>query len=99
MQYLASWLSGNGAAAIFNLMEDAATAEIARAQIWFWINRRGTLDDGRKITRELYLQLRDEEAGKLPEAHLAESKSLLDGLVLHEEFPDFLTLGAYEKLD
>ena len=65
LQYLNSWLRGNGAAAINNLMEDAATAEISRAQLWQWINAGATLDDGRPITGALYEQVRDEELGKL----------------------------------
>ena len=100
LQYLSSWLAGNGAVAIFNLMEDAATAEISRAELWFWVHRRGTLDDGRRVTAELYRELRDDEVNKLPaETHLAQAISLLDGLVLPETFVDFLTLPAYRLLD
>ncbi|HKA87369.1 MAG TPA: malate synthase A [Haliangiales bacterium] len=103
LQYIAAWLGGNGAVAIFNLMEDAATAEIARGQLWFWVHRRGTLDDGRRITADLYRQIRDEEARKLAglpaEAHLPRAIALLDGLVLPDAFVDFLTLPAYEELD
>ena len=81
-------------------MEDAATAEIARAELWFWIHRRGTLDDGRRVTAELYRELRDDEVNKLSaETHLAQAISLLDGLVLPEAFVDFLTLPAYHLLD
>ncbi|MFX4721716.1 malate synthase A, partial [Acinetobacter baumannii] len=54
LQYLNQWLLGNGAAAIFNLMEDAATAEISRAQLWQWVHRQATLEDGRPVTPELY---------------------------------------------
>ena len=92
LQYLASWLGGNGAAAIFNLMEDAATAEISRAQLWLWL-RNGAL------TRERYEALRDEEQAKLSHPHLAEARAQLDELVLGAGFPDFLTLAAYEKLE
>jgi malate synthase len=102
LQYLASWLAGNGAAAIFNLMEDAATAEISRAQLWFWLHHGGVLDDGRPVTQALYRELRDDELGKLtalPTApHLPAAQKLLDGLVEGKGFAEFLTLGAYEQL-
>src|SRR4029077_19263025 len=61
LQYLDSWLQGQGAAAIRNLMEDAATAEISRAQLWQWIHHDATLEDGRKVTPDLYHDLRDQE--------------------------------------
>lgn len=62
IQYIASWLSGRGAAPINNLMEDAATAEISRAQVWQWIRHpKGILEDGRKITEELFHQIKEEE--------------------------------------
>src|SRR5712672_868502 len=65
LQYVNSWLMGNGAASIFNLMEDAATAEISRAQLWQWIKNKAKLDDGRTATGDLYRKVRDEELGKL----------------------------------
>jgi malate synthase len=99
LQYLASWLSGNGAAAIFNLMEDAATAEISRAQLWQWVQNGAKLADGRQIDRALYEKLRDDELGKLQAvSHLKEARKILDDLVLGE-FVDFLTLPAYELLE
>jgi malate synthase len=99
LQYLASWLSGNGAAAIFNLMEDAATAEISRAQLWQWVQNGAKLADGRQIDRSLYEKLRDDELGKLQAvSHLKEARKILDDLVLGE-FVDFLTLPAYELLE
>ncbi len=99
VQYLASWLSGNGAAAIFNMMEDAATAEISRAQLWQWVQNNAKLDDGRPIDRKLYEQLRDSEMGKLSEVpHADAARKILDGLVLGE-FVEFLTLPAYEQLE
>ena len=66
LQYLASWLAGNGAAAINNLMEDAATAEISRSQLWQWRVHAAALDDGRPMTAELYTTIRDEELGRAP---------------------------------
>jgi malate synthase len=102
LQYINAWLSGNGAAAINNLMEDAATAEISRSQIWQWIRHGATLADGRVVTRELYMKIRDEELHKLggPGAeHYEESAELLDKLILTDEFIEFLTLIAYDYLD
>jgi malate synthase len=102
LQYLSAWLGGNGAVAIFNLMEDAATAEISRAQLWFWVHHGGTLDDGRPITAALYREIRDDEAAKLADlpaaAHLPAAIALLDDLVEHDGFADFLTLPAYQQL-
>jgi malate synthase len=100
--YLDSWLRGNGAAAIDNLMEDAATAEIARSLLWLWRARRATLDDGRIVDDALYRQLRDEELARLGgagEGRLGEAAEVLDGLVLTDNPPDFLTLPAYSRLD
>jgi malate synthase len=99
IQYLASWLSGNGAAAIFNLMEDAATAEISRAQLWQWVQNGAKLDDGRQIDRNLYEKLRDDEMGKLKGVSQVDAaRKILDDLVLGE-FVEFLTLPAYELLE
>ncbi len=101
LQYVDSWLNGNGAAAINNLMEDAATAEISRSQIWQWMHHGAKLDDGRAITSELYVQVRAEELEKLGGAAVSrygESAELLDRLCLNDEFIDFLTAPAYELL-
>ncbi len=101
LQYINSWLLGNGAAAINNLMEDAATAEISRAQLWQQITNGARLEDGRTITRAFYEQLRDEELGRLggeSEGRYAEARAILDRLV-EGPFVDFLTLTAYEKLE
>jgi malate synthase len=69
LHYLEEWLGGNGAVAINNLMEDAATAEIARSQLWQWMNReRAGLDDGRKVTKDLYCALMEEEMQKIRKA-------------------------------
>lgn len=96
IQYVQAWLNGLGAVAIFNLMEDAATAEISRAQLWQWIKSSASLDDGRKITPALYQQFASEEIKKLPEnQNYDEAKKLLDSVVLSETFPDFLTTAAY----
>ena len=102
LQYLDSWLSGNGAAAINNLMEDAATAEISRSQLWQWRTTGTALDDGRPLTNERYRSIRDEERAALGgggERRLDEAAELLDGLVLTDAFEEFLTLPAYDRLE
>ena len=102
LQYLASWLAGNGAAAINNLMEDAATAEISRSQLWQWRVRGTTLDDGRPMSAEIYTTIRDEEVTRvrsaMPDFRWTDAASLLDDLVLSDDFAEFLTLGAYRLL-
>ena len=100
LQYLASWLAGVGAAGINNLMEDAATAEISRAQLWQWIRNKTVLADGRTMTTSVYAAVRDEERKKLSTVpHLDAAAQLLDGLVLAAEFTEFLTIPAYGELD
>jgi malate synthase len=102
LQYLASWLAGNGAAAINNLMEDAATAEISRSQLWQWRVHSVTLDDGGPMTAERYTTIRDDELARLqasaPDYRWADASALLDELVLSDDFVDFLTLPAYRLL-
>lgn len=106
--YIESWLSGNGAAALYNLMEDAATAEISRAQVWQWLhNQEVLLDDGRKITRELFQQLIKDELEKIRnyvgEARYQNGRfelatRLFEELSTSDDFADFLTIGAYQYL-
>jgi malate synthase len=105
LQYLDAWLRGSGAVAINNLMEDAATAEISRAQLWQWL-RHGAETDAGPLTRERYQVIAGEELAKLVEARgaenagrLGDAAGLLDELVLAEEFVEFLTLPAYPLLD
>jgi len=105
LQYIGSWLSGNGCVPINHLMEDAATAEISRSQIWQWIrNPQGRLDDGRKVTLELFRELLAEELRKIegrPGAsafRYEEAAWLLDRLVSSDEFIEFLTEPAYEMV-
>jgi len=101
IQYLASWLSGNGCVPIFNLMEDAATAEIARSQIWQWIHHdKGTLSDGRAVTISLFEQLLAEEMEKLPKTGMPYDKAakMVTDLVSSKEFTEFLTLPGYEQI-
>ena len=100
LQYLSAWLTGTGAVAIFNLMEDAATAEICRALLWLWgHNPNAKLSDGRSIDKKLYKQFAEEESAKLPaSASMTAARELLDQLVLTEQFPEFLTSIAYDQL-
>jgi malate synthase len=108
LQYMASWLTGNGCVPIHNLMEDAATAEIARSQVWQWIRHpRGVLEDGRRVTVELFRATLREELAKL-HAQLGDAAfsagqyeragGLLDRITTAETFEAFLTLPAYEAL-
>jgi malate synthase len=101
IQYLAAWLRGSGAVAIYNLMEDAATAEISRSQIWQWLHNDVTLaDTGHKVTRDLVERMADEEIAKLggePGAY-DEARALFMEVAVADEFVDFLTLPAYERM-
>ena len=106
--YIESWLRGVGAAAIYNLMEDAATAEISRTQVWQWIKYGSKLEDGREITYDLYKALLPEELEKIKtyvgEEAYAKGKfpqaiDLFDKLIKDKDFIEFLTLPAYELLD
>lgn len=104
LQYIAAWLGGNGAVAIFNLMEDVATAEISRSQLWQWIRNEAKLDDGRQITTELVAALIGEEfdalAGTAADPdRLALAREKLETLALSEDYVDFLTLPLYDQLD
>jgi malate synthase len=101
LQYLDAWLGGNGAAAINNLMEDAATAEISRSQLWQWRTPGTPLDDGTPLTAGRYRAIRDAELAALggaAQGRLGDAAGLLDDLVLADELVEFLTLPAYERL-
>ncbi|MBM7610726.1 malate synthase [Lysinibacillus composti] len=108
VQYIASWLRGNGAAPINNLMEDAATAEISRTQVWQWIrHEKGKLEDGRNITLPFVLDILQEELENIKEAvggHAygsglyKEAADLFKNLIEQDEFVEFLTLPGYEKI-
>jgi malate synthase len=101
LQYLDAWLRGNGAAAINNLMEDAATAEISRSQLWQWRVTGTPLDDGNPLTADRYRSIRDQELAALGGAQtgrLADAATVLDELVLADDFVEFLTLPAYDRL-
>jgi malate synthase len=99
VQYLEAWLGGLGCVPLFNLMEDAATAEISRTQLWQWIHHGARLDDGRPITLDLYHQIRDQELKSIGERrHLKTAAALFDRLTASDELADFLTIPAYEEL-
>jgi malate synthase len=109
IQYISSWLRGNGAAAINNLMEDAATAEIARSQVWQWVRHGAELESGERVTPELVRRIETEELEKIREqvgddfffshGRPDESRELFEDVALADRFVDFLTLRAYERLE
>ncbi|NTV62616.1 MAG: malate synthase A [Oscillochloris sp.] len=108
IQYLGSWLAGNGCVPVFNLMEDAATAEISRAQIWQWIRSpKGVLDDGRKVTVEMFRTMLPEELAKVKqilgpayaEGKYEEAAQLFDEITTSDAFVEFLTLPGYARID
>jgi malate synthase len=107
IQYLEAWLGGQGAVPIYNLMEDAATAEISRTQIWQWLHHRAMLDDGRVVTRALVEQCIEEEFGRVREevgaarfdrGNFPAARALFERVALSEQLEEFLTLPAYETL-
>ena len=108
IQYMGAWLAGTGCVPIFNLMEDAATAEISRAQIWHWIRSpKGVLEDGRKVSRELFQQLVPQELVKVREilgekgyaaGKYEEGAKMFEELTLADDFAEFLTLPAYDRV-
>jgi len=109
IQYIEAWLRGSGAVPIFNLMEDAATAEISRAQVWQWIrNPRGVLSDGRKVTKDLFHAVLSEELETIKSlvgekqfanGRYEDAAALFDELTTNDQFAEFLTLRGYEKLN
>ncbi|MCI0693680.1 hypothetical protein L0337_16930 [candidate division KSB1 bacterium] len=109
IQYLEAWLQCSGAAGIYNVMEDAATAEISRSQVWQWLHHANAmLADGREISTELYRGLLSEEMEKIKSMVGAPrfaagkyelARQLFDQLVMAKNFVEFLTLVAYEQLE
>ena len=108
IQYIGAWLAGQGAVPIYNLMEDAATAEISRSQVWQWIRSpKGVLDDGRKVTKEMVAAMIPEEMAKIREllgpafgeGRYDEAATIFADLVNNDTFVEFLTLPAYERID
>ena len=107
IQYLEAWLGGNGCVPLYNLMEDAATAEISRAQVWQWLHHNATLADGRPLTLALYGQLLEEEMdairsevgdARFESGHFQRAMRLFDEMIRADEFSEFLTLPAYQYL-
>ncbi|MDX6366595.1 MAG: malate synthase, partial [Nocardioidaceae bacterium] len=107
IQYLESWLRGSGAVAIFNLMEDAATAEISRSQIWQWVHNGVSTSDGTPITADYVRRIADEELDKVKDTvgddryaagRYDEARELFEQVALADDFVEFLTLPAYERL-
>jgi len=107
VQYIEAWLRGRGAVPLYNLMEDAATAEISRTQIWQWVAQGASLADGRKVTPELFKTALDEEMAALKVAlgapyetgRFAEAIKLFADMSLAADCAEFLTLPAYEVLE
>ncbi|HWZ83390.1 MAG TPA: malate synthase A [Terriglobales bacterium] len=100
LQYLDSWLQGSGCVPIYNLMEDAATAEISRAQVWQWVRHGATLNDGQLVTAALVCQIIEERTAQLGEGVCRSSAAkLMTDLVTAKEFPEFLTLAGSGLLD
>jgi malate synthase len=108
VQYIEAWLRGKGAVPLYNLMEDAATAEISRAQLWQWIKAAARLDDGRPVTADLFQTLLDEEMMALSDSlspaiydagRFAEATALFAEMTLADDFAEFLTLPAYAVLN
>jgi malate synthase len=104
LRYLDAWLQGNGAVGIHNLMEDAATAEISRSQIWQWVHNGVRFDDGRPITADLVREVLEQEATRIREdvgasTTLDQAHALFAEVALSDDFVDFLTLPAYDMID
>jgi malate synthase len=108
IQYIGAWLAGQGAVPIYNLMEDAATAEISRSQVWQWIRSpKGTLDDGRKVTKAMVAAMIPEEMQKIREllgptfgeGKYDDAAAIFADLVNNDTFVEFLTLPAYDRID
>lgn len=100
VQYLAAWLGGRGAVPLYDMMEDAATAEICRTQLWQWLRFGAPLDDGRSFTLDLFEQWFEEEVGLLAEVpNILEAAQLMHNMIVSDDLVEFLTLPAYELLD
>jgi malate synthase len=99
LQYLESWLRGSGCVPIYNLMEDAATAEICRAQVWQWLRHGARLSDGRPVTQEMVRLVIAEQKSKLKSGRIAEAAEIYDRMITSSDFAEFLTLVAYDYID
>ena len=99
LQYLESWLRGSGCVPIYNLMEDAATAEICRSQVWQWVKHSARLSDGRPITGEMVHQIIAEQKNKLKGDRITEAADIFRRMMTSTDFAEFLTLEAYDYID
>jgi malate synthase len=100
LQYLESWLRGNGCVPIYNLMEDAATAEICRSQVWQWVKHGARLsDDGRPVTREMVRGFIGEQKKRLKGARMDDAAAIFERMMTDQDFAEFLTLVAYDYID
>jgi malate synthase len=99
LQYLAAWLGGQGCVPIYNLMEDTATAEICRTQVWQWVKHGARFDNGRRVTPELVRKVVDEQSDKIRGEHVGRAADLFTGMMTSAECPEFLSLVAYEYLN
>jgi malate synthase len=99
LQYLESWLRGSGCVPIYNLMEDAATAEICRSQVWQWVKHGARLSDGRPVTQEMVRQTIAEQKDKLKGGRMAEAAEIFERMMTSADFAEFLTLEAYDYID
>jgi malate synthase len=99
LQYLESWLRGNGCVPIYNLMEDAATAEICRAQVWQWVRHGAKLNNGQPVTRDMVRSFIADQKKLLTGARMAEASEIFDRMMTSSEFAEFLTLVAYDYID
>jgi malate synthase len=100
IQYLEAWLNGNGCVPIYNLMEDAATAEISRSQVWQWVKHGVTLTDGRRVTAELVRAAIDSELASKPGTPAKKrAAEIFADMMTREDFQEFLTTAAYQDID
>jgi malate synthase len=110
IQYMAAWLRGNGCVPLYHLMEDAATAEISRSQLWQWLHHHAKLHDGRRVNRELIGRMFDQSVCRMCKAmggdehrmeadRFFEARRIIEDIVAHENFTEFMTLKGYERLD
>jgi malate synthase len=100
LQYLHSWLRGSGCVPIYNLMEDAATAEICRAQVWQWVRHSARLKDARLVTEDMVKERIHQRAAELgDDEKLRQAAKVLEELTTSPEFAEFLTLASYDLLD
>jgi len=99
LQYLESWLRGSGCVPIYNLMEDAATAEICRAQVWQWVRHGAKLSNGRPVTNEMVREVISEQRSKLKGSRMADAAEVFERMITSPDLAEFLTLVAYDYID